>query len=141
MTIRSMQVWLVAAAVAVSAACDGLNKAKEALAELMAVQRAVQQHVGSSAVRVTITSGTMLTVTVTNSPLRHLPAEQKKARTRSLARIAFDAYRQRDRLGSVHVVYLVRAGFLFFTFSDGTDAHRFEPSELRDAAPAPGPTT
>ena len=137
MKIKSCVVCLLACAVALSAGCEALGRAQHALAELMAVQRAVQQRVGASQVNVNISNGTYLSVSIVNSPFHVLPAEQKKTKARELAKVAFDAYAGRARLQRVGVVFVVQSGFLFFHFTSGLDAHMFEAEELRGDPAAP----
>lgn len=137
---RCAQMGFVAVAAVLSTACGGLHEAKEAYADLLVVRRAVQPRVGSSAVEARIANGTTLTVTIVNSPMRLLPSEQKQAKARELARVAYDAYADRARLGGVQIVFLARGGSQFFTIST-SEAHPFAPSALSDDPSAPAPTT
>ena len=131
---------LVAAAVVLSTACEGLHEAREAYADLLVVRRAVQQRVDSSAVEARITNGTTLTVAIVNSPMRLLPDRERHAKARELAKAAYDAYRDRARLGGLRIVFLTRGGFQFLNIS-ASEAHPFAPLALRDEPPATTPTT
>jgi hypothetical protein len=131
---RSMGVWALAGVVGLLPACEAVGRAKATFAELLAVQRAVQQRAGSSPVNINVMNGSILTVSILNTPFHDLPTDRKQAQARELAKVAFDAYANRARLQRVVVVFVVKSGFLLFHYTDGTDVHVFEPGELRAGA-------
>jgi hypothetical protein len=137
---RWMAVWALAGVVGLLPACEAVGRAKATIAELLAVQRAVQQRAGSSPVHVNVMNGSNLTISIVNTPFHDLPADRKKVQAHALAKVAFDAYADRAQLRRVVVVFMVQSGFLLFHYSDGTDAHFFEARELRDD-PAVPPTS
>jgi hypothetical protein len=136
MTIRPVVAWLLAGGVGMSAACDTISRAANAVGELVSVQQAVQARVGSGTVKIRMDGSDAMTVLVINSSLRGLPDDQRKAKARELAMAAYEAYANRTRLARVRVVFQVRASVPFVTYEDGSDAHAFEASELRDGAAA-----
>jgi hypothetical protein len=140
MTMRRFVAWPLACALGWSVACDTIGRAAGGLGEIVAVQRAVQARVGSAPVRINVANGAEMGVSIVNSPLRLLPADQRKAKARELAKVAYDAYASRGRLTRIQVVFVVQSGFLFVTFSDGSDAHVFEPAGLKDGPTPPSAT-
>jgi hypothetical protein len=139
---RRGRAWVLAAVVATQiAACDTIRHAGRTVGELLAVRAAVQRHVGSAPVHVNLSNGTLLAVTITNSPLHVLPDDRKKVEVRELARIAYDAYPSRAALTRVSIVLAVQTNVLMFHISNGLDTHAFEAASLRGPAVArPGPS-
>ena len=139
MTIRPVVAWLLAGAVGMSVACDTIGRAASAVGELVSVHQAVQARVGSGTVKIQTNGADSMTVLVINSSLRGLPDDRKKAKARELAMAAYEAYANRTRLARVRIVFLVRATVTFVGYEDGSDAHTFEASELREGAAATTP--
>lgn len=139
--IRSVtQIGFLAAALALTTGCDGLHAVRTAHADLAAVRQAVQERLGSSAIEVRFSNASTLAVGIVNNPIQLESPEAKRAKARELAKVAYDAYAQRDKLGGVRIDFLARGGFALVTVS-AWEEHRFEPSALGGAPPARTPAS
>jgi hypothetical protein len=118
------------AVAALTAGCDRLQDAARTHADLSAVRRAVQPHVGRSTVEVRISNGTTLSVCLVNHPIQLRPDAEKHARARAVAAVAFAAYANRMALDGVQVSLEVRGGFPSFRIG-AAEWFRFDRSALR----------
>jgi hypothetical protein len=137
-----MRVWRsVAFAVVVLGvllSCDSARRMAGTLGELKRVQAAVATATAEKNVGVNVNNDRFLTVSLINSPLKHLGSDEKRAKAREVARIAYETYMSRSELETVRVVFVVqRRYFGFFNYTDATDGVAFRPDELRPPTTAP----
>src|SRR5262245_16136062 len=119
--------------------CDATRQMAGALAELQNVQRQVAAATGHDNVRVNLHNDIYLTVGLVNSPLRELPDEDRKAKARDIARVAYRSLESRASLREVRVTFVVQATrFLVFSYTDATDVFALKPQELSGEEGAEG---
>jgi hypothetical protein len=119
-------------AVGLLVGCGQARRATAFFGKLFAIQKAVQQEVGPYPVAVNLNNGRYLTVGIDNSPLHDLPREEKAAKAKAVAGIAYRAYPDREELAQVSVVFWVRKTyFLLFHMNNGMDVHAYDVGELR----------
>lgn len=100
-------------------------------AGLQAVQSDLTRLTGPNDIRVVLNNGSLLGISVMNSPLRELPVAQKRAKALEIARLAYKSYRSRTDLRGESVVFGVHRDYLgIFRYENSTDIYRFEISEL-----------
>src|SRR5687768_10092283 len=107
---------LVVIALVLTAACDVTERAASSVRDLFAVQQAVVKATGHAAVKINLTNGRFLGVSMTNSPFASLPDDARRAKAQAIARVAFDAYPPRASLEAVSVVF-VKYKVTFFVFT------------------------
>ena len=133
MKARSMRSRVVGAlaAVLVTGGCNAAREMKATLGELLKVREQVAASVPGTDVNVNLVNGRYLDIALVNSPLKALPPDQKEARAREIALVAYRAFPARAKLQQVAVVFWIQRTYLFFFhFSDGTDYHAFSAEAL-----------
>jgi hypothetical protein len=131
--VRKRSAVALMVAVGLLVGCGQASRVTAFFGKLFAIQKAVQQEVGPYPVAVNLNNSRYLTVGIDNSPLHELPREEKAAKAKAIARIAYKAYADRDELAQVSVVFWVRKTYLlFFHLNDGMDVHAYDVGELRD---------
>jgi hypothetical protein len=140
-----MRRWVAAAAIMGSlgvAGCDGARQMMGTLGALQDVQHQVAAAIHHENISVNLNNGRYLTVGIVNSPFKGLPPDQKEAKAREIALVAYKAVRSRANLERVGVVFVVRRTyFLFFNYNDATDYHAFGARELTASAPSATPSS
>jgi hypothetical protein len=121
---------LVAAVLCVG--CQAVGGLANSLGELQEVRRQVAAASGHDNIGVNLSNGRLLAVSVINSPFKALPDEQRKAKAREIAGVAYKAFPGHAKLEDVAVVFAVHKTYvLLFNFNDSTDAHFFPVSSLQ----------
>jgi hypothetical protein len=94
-------------------------------------------------VSVNLNNGRYLTISIMNSPLKALGPDQKEAKAREIALLAYKAFASRQNLERVGIVFVEqRRSFLVFSYTDATDYHGFPAKDLaRDGAASPSSRT
>ena len=129
--MNARRVALCVAVIALCSACNGVREVAGTLRELQQVQRAVSKVVGSDNVSVNVNNGKYLTIGLVNTPLKELPAAQKKAKALEVAALAYRSYPSKSSVTDVNVVFVVRRSYLMvFNYTDATDVFMFSASEL-----------
>jgi hypothetical protein len=143
MTARRRQVALGCTLLLALAGCGAARDAARTLGGLQRVQAAVSKAAGGAAVQVNLMNGRYLSVSLVNSPLGELPADEKKARAEELARVAYGALPSRASLEQVSFTYVVHEQrFLIVNYTQATDVFRFQVAQLADPADAqPAPAS
>jgi hypothetical protein len=95
------------------------------------VQSDLTRLTGQNDIRVVLNNGSLLGISVMNSPLRDLPVAQKRAKALEIARLAYNSYRSRTDLRGESVVFGFHRDYLgIFRYDNSTDIYRFEISDL-----------
>ena len=112
--------------------CQAVGGLANSLGELQEVRRQVAASTHHDNIYVNLNNGRVLTVSVTNSPFRALPDEERKAKAREIAGVAYRAFPGRAKLEEVAVVFAIQKTYvLLFNYNDSTDAHVFPASSLQ----------
>ena len=121
-------------AVVLCAGCQAVGGLANSLGELQEVRRQVAAASGHDNIGVNLSNGRLLSVSVINSPFKTLPDDQRKAKAREIAGVAYKAFPGRSKLEDVAVVFAVHRTYaLLFNYNDSTDAHFFPAAELDSA--------
>jgi hypothetical protein len=109
----------------------------QGLSDVQVVHSKVSRAMPKETIGVNLNSGKYLTVTLVNSPLKALAADEKGNKVSEIARLAYDAFPRRDELESIGVVFMEQKRyFFFFNYSDGRDAYFMKASDFRPVKPA-----
>ncbi len=112
--------------------CGAAHRLTGTLQNLQIVQRELTRLTGHNDIRVVLNNGTLLSISIINSPLRSLPVDQKRAKALELARLAYGSYASSDDLRAVSVVFGIHRDYLgIFRYDDLTDIYTFDVSDLR----------
>jgi|ERR1700682_2235630 len=132
---------LLAALVAL-VSCKAIHEMQGTLLDLQKVQRELAKALGRDEIRVFLSNGRFLNISVVNSPLNGLPADQKRAKALEIARLAYDSYASRSVLQIVTVTFAVHRSYLgVFSYDNSTDSFSFEIHQLTPGTPAPAQST
>jgi hypothetical protein len=112
------------------AGCDLAKKTAGTLGELQVVQREVARSLGHPDVRVNLSNGRLLSISVVNSPFGTLPEEERAARALEVARVAFRGLRSRASLERVTVLFVEKKTYVVASVSTSTGAYAFVPADL-----------
>jgi hypothetical protein len=126
---------LFAASLAV-VSCGGLHEMQGALQDLQKVQQDLVKATGRDDIRVSLNNGSLLSISVVNSPWKELPLEQKRTKALEVARIGYNSYASRSALRAVSVNFAVHRSYAgIFTYDESGDSFSFEAPQLTGAAP------
>ncbi len=111
-------------------ACSSIRGVLGTLGELNRLQQLLRQQTGQNNVQVNLSNNQYLDISFVNSPWAKLPADQKKAKSLDVARLAYNEYRERSELVSVRVTFETEYDLGGLHYSNGMDSTEFGPSEL-----------
>jgi hypothetical protein len=110
--------------------CSGVHQVVSTLQDLQKVQAELAKTLGQDAIRVNLNNGS-LNIALVNSPLKELPADQKRAKALEIARLAYRSDPSRSTLSAVSVAFAVHRTYLgFFNYDNSTDSFGFEIAQL-----------
>ena len=132
---------LLAALVAL-VSCKAIHEMQGTLLDLQKVQQELAKALGRDEIRVFLNNGRFLSISVVNSPLNGLPADQKRAKALEIARLAYDSYPSRSVLQIVKVTFAVHRSYLgVFSYDNSMDSFSFEIPQLKAGTSAPTKAT
>ena len=120
--------------------CEAISKTVAVFRGLQSVVDAVVSAVPGAKVQVKVMDGRFLNVALVNSAVSELPADQRQAKAREIAGIAFRAYPSRSSLETVAVTLGVNINAAVVSYSSTTDTFKFSVNELDAVVPTPAVT-
>lgn len=114
--------------------CDFVKETAGVLGDLNQLRSELTAKT-SCDVNLNLNNGSHLAIGLLNSRLKSLPAEQKQALTREIARFALAHYRAGGNLETINVGFVTRKSFLVFNYTDATDNYPFTVAELKSGEP------
>jgi hypothetical protein len=113
------------------ASCDQIKKLNESLGGLLELQQKMAKAIPAEEITVGVTNGKYLNLGIVNSPWKDLPADEKRAKSRDAAKLAYDSYPQKTELTEVLVTFVTNKNYLVVHYTGTTDHFSFTPKELQ----------
>jgi hypothetical protein len=135
--VRDIRRSALAAVLAVAPAV-GCGRVQDAVRDAADFQRELAAEFRTPDTNVTLTNGTVLTVTLHNSPIANPPSAAGRETCRRVAEFVRDHYRGYENLRAVQVAFGARRGAVAVTSSE--PACRFDTKELGPARQGRGGT-
>ena len=121
--------------IAISVLIGGCAGMAEQLKGVQAVHAELVRTLPEENVGVNLLNNRFLTISLINSPLKKLSAEQKGPKIFEIAKVAYGALPEREQLERINVVFVEQKTYcMFFHSSDGSDSYSVDPREFRGAA-------
>ena len=135
--MRGVMVGWCAGALLLLTGCQSAKQGLGVLGELQSVATDVAKATGHQTVRVNLMNGHALGIGMVNSPFGSLSEDQRRAKAREIATVAYRSFTSRASIDTVTVAFVVHRQYLFFfNYTNALDSFGFKPSEFESGLQA-----
>ena len=117
--------------------CKMVSRAAAMFNDLQSARAAVMAVVPGADVQINLMNGRFLNIVLVNSQLGKLPDDQRKAKAREIAGVAYRGYPTRSSLEAITVTFSVNVDAVVLRYSNATNTFRFSVGEFAANLPTP----